>query len=198
MPAQLLTLHPSPLRWRPASENRVEHFVGRRKRPHAHHPASRLGSNPLPGNCLRRGFSLVEVIMALGIVSFALMSLVALLPMGLGMVRDSATETALTSIEQTIRGELTQAKFSEIANMAGQTYFFDEAGLRLSGTAPVSERCFQVAGSGTTNSLSANLPSAADGFERSACMVNFTISFLTAASYGPESFTVLVARQSSQ
>lgn len=56
-----------------------------------------------------RGFSLVEVVLAVGIVSFALLPLMALLPVGLRTVKNSMTQTVTAAIAQQIRGELLQA-----------------------------------------------------------------------------------------
>ncbi len=58
-------------------------------------------------NRLRCGFSLVEVVIALGVVSFALLTMMALLPLGLETNRVSAQETRaaciLTELEADLR-----------------------------------------------------------------------------------------------
>lgn len=50
------------------------------------------------GSAGRRGFTLVEVTLALGLVSFALLSLLGLFVVGLTSSRDSSLETALSRI----------------------------------------------------------------------------------------------------
>lgn len=59
------------------------------------------------------GFSLVEVALALGLVSFCLLALVGLLPMGLGTIKTSTNEAAaincLEQIAGSIRGSTVQA-----------------------------------------------------------------------------------------
>jgi uncharacterized protein (TIGR02598 family) len=46
----------------------------------------------------RGAFSLVEVVVALGVISFALLSLIALLPMGLQSAKDSLAETGAVNV----------------------------------------------------------------------------------------------------
>ena len=74
-----------------------------------------------------RGFSLVEVVMALGIVAFAMLSIVGLLPLGLDTVKESMNQTVTASIAQEIRGELRQISFLStntynIDALCAQTY----------------------------------------------------------------------------
>src|ERR1700754_1592668 len=46
----------------------------------------------------RSGFSLIEVVLALGVLSFAILSIVALLPIGLQTNRDSYEESVGTNL----------------------------------------------------------------------------------------------------
>jgi uncharacterized protein (TIGR02598 family) len=57
----------------------------------------------------RRGFSLVEVVMALGISSFCLLSTLALLPIGISSSRDSLEKTNAASIVAEISSDFRQA-----------------------------------------------------------------------------------------
>lgn len=92
-----------------------------------------------------KAFSLVEVTMAIGIVSFAVLTLVALLPSGLRSVRESANETAISAIVRSVRGELNQASFSDVTTvLPAQVWYFNEAGNRLDESAPEAERFFQI------------------------------------------------------
>ena len=52
------------------------------------------------------GFSLVEVVLALGIVSFAVLAIVGMMPMALKSAQDSMRETDATLIAQRIFSEL--------------------------------------------------------------------------------------------
>lgn len=159
--------------------------------------------SPLPPNSpfppRRRGFSLVETVLALGIVSFSLTSLLALLPAGLGSVRNAADETAISSIVRAVRAELNQADFeADIKSWTTpQVWHFSEAGNR---TAVVGERFFQVslatgaAGPGPVETMPVDL-------KESARNVTLSISypsFAPAASRTNKTLTILVARQSSR
>lgn len=55
---------------------------------------------------LAQGFSLVEVVLAIGVVSFALLSIMALLPLGLKTNRISAEESRAANILTAVEGDL--------------------------------------------------------------------------------------------
>jgi uncharacterized protein (TIGR02598 family) len=57
----------------------------------------------------RGGFSLVETVIALGVVSFCLLNVMALLPIGLASNRDSLQKTAAASIAAEVSSDLRQA-----------------------------------------------------------------------------------------
>lgn len=71
----------------------------------------------------RRGFSLIEVVLALGIMSFALLSVMALLPIGIKSNKISTEETfavnLLTTLEEDLRGThpLANSGNSQIFNL---------------------------------------------------------------------------------
>lgn len=158
-------------------------------------PVQLLISHP-PAPAQRHAFSLVELVMALGIVAFALLSLLALLPIGLGIMQETSSQSAEASIERSIRGDLNQTTFKDLDNLAQKNpFFFDAAGLPLSDDAPERERCFRVTFTGTSSALADKLPGPADDFERSARLVNFTISYLNANSRAPRTFAIWVANQ---
>lgn len=56
--------------------------------------------------CRLRAFTLVEVTLALGVVSFGLLSLLGLLPMGLLLMRDAVSQTTCSHIVQKVRSDL--------------------------------------------------------------------------------------------
>lgn len=74
------------------------------------------------------GFSLVEVVMALGIMSFALMGIVGLLPAGLSQFRQAIDITIQSQIAQELVSELQRADYSDIKS---GTFFFDSEGAPL-------------------------------------------------------------------
>jgi uncharacterized protein (TIGR02598 family) len=94
------------------------------------------------------GFSLVEVTMALGILTFALMVLLALLPVGLNTVQKSAQESAATNVLHAVAADIRNVPTGEqtsslygipVWNASGSTsgdFFLDENGNRAAaGTA---------------------------------------------------------------
>lgn len=142
-------------------------------------------------------FSLVEVTMALGIVSFAVLSLVALLPSGLQSVRDSANEAALSAIVRTVRGELNQASFADVTTaLPTQTWYFNESGNRLDDSAPAAERFFKLG-------FDSSIPSAAgaaSSFEQSLRALTLTVRFPASAPPSGQTIrtvTLLAARQTT-
>jgi uncharacterized protein (TIGR02598 family) len=78
---------------------------------------------------LRRAFSLVEVVLALGMMSFAMISVVGLIPVGLGNFRDARRLSIEAGIAQRLSGDLRLAGRS----VAAGSYYFDDQG------APVEE-----------------------------------------------------------
>jgi len=81
------------------------------------------------------GFSLVEIVLAIGITSFALIATLGLLPVGLNTLRESSTQTAAANISQYIRGELQQISFNpgtsfNVQNLNSATYYFTREGVK--------------------------------------------------------------------
>lgn len=65
------------------------------------------------------GFSLVEVVLALGIVAFALVSILGLFPVALGAAKESATETHSAMIAQLIAGQIRSQAASQATFASG-------------------------------------------------------------------------------
>lgn len=65
-----------------------------------------------------RGFSLIEVTIALGVVSFALIALFGLLPTGLTTFRSSIDRTVASQIAQNIISQARQTEFSSLGGLA--------------------------------------------------------------------------------
>jgi uncharacterized protein (TIGR02598 family) len=79
------------------------------------------------------GFSLIEVVLALGIVSFAFVGLLGLMPVGLDTLRKAIDTSAQSQIAQQISAEIQRAPFSDISDASFvQRRFpmhFDDQGL---------------------------------------------------------------------
>jgi uncharacterized protein (TIGR02598 family) len=74
----------------------------------------------------RNGFSLVEVTLSLGLVSFALVTMLGLLPTGLSTLRASMNQTVEAQILQSIAS---RAVISSFTNVTANTLYFDDEGL---------------------------------------------------------------------
>jgi len=91
--------------------------------------------SPLPTLAHQAAFSLIEVVLALGITSFAIISIIGLLSFGLQNSRESAEDTNLALITQTTTSLLRSLPFTNILNSAtfatnntNANYFFDVTG----------------------------------------------------------------------
>jgi uncharacterized protein (TIGR02598 family) len=84
--------------------------------------------SPQHRQALPPGFSLVEVTLAMGIIAVSLLSLIGLLPAGLGVLRESMEATVHAQIVQRIASGLVASDFEELeaAEMA-----FDQEGQRV-------------------------------------------------------------------
>ena len=76
-------------------------------------------------------FTLIEVLLSLGIVSFAFMALCGVLPVGLQTYREAMDATCRANIIRVISSELAQAPFAEIDARKGQERFFSDQGLEV-------------------------------------------------------------------
>ncbi|HSJ03745.1 MAG TPA: Verru_Chthon cassette protein B [Verrucomicrobium sp.] len=77
----------------------------------------------------RRGFSLVEVVLAVGIAATTVVLLISLLPSGLDQMRASSNQMATARILRWISQDLQMRDFDEWANTAsGIIYKFDAGG----------------------------------------------------------------------
>jgi len=80
----------------------------------------------------RAGFSLVEVVMAIGIAVFALVGIFALLQNGLATYRNAMNSTISASISQQVLSQYLLADFDKLSALPPQTSYYDERGLPLS------------------------------------------------------------------
>lgn len=70
------------------------------------------------------GFSLIEVVISLGVLSFAMIGLIGLIPLALGTLRQSITVNTETEIAQTLLGETQVLDFGKII-AASSSYVAD-------------------------------------------------------------------------
>jgi uncharacterized protein (TIGR02598 family) len=87
---------------------------------------TRIRSQRLP---VSDAFSLVEVVIALGVTSFALLSMVALIPMGLIQAREASDTTTESQIVQYARNEIEMTPFTNLSAWSATTSYYDNQGL---------------------------------------------------------------------
>lgn len=76
-----------------------------------------------------RGFSLVEVTLTIGILSFGLLSIMGLFPVGLRVLQQASDQVAESQIAQTLSGTALLTPFSQIEALYGQgVFYFSEEG----------------------------------------------------------------------
>ncbi|MEI9998946.1 MAG: Verru_Chthon cassette protein B [Verrucomicrobiota bacterium] len=90
-----------------------------------------------PGKFSRpTAFSLIEVVLAIGVTSFALLSMVALLPIGLKTSREAADDMTQAQIVQYARNQLELTTFSDLAVWTTNPVYFDAQGLPTTANDP--------------------------------------------------------------
>lgn len=78
------------------------------------------------------GFTLIETVLAIGVVSFAMISILGLVPVGLGTFRKAMNLTVESSIVQSVSGDVLRTDYT---NLAATNLYFDEQGVVAAGGA---------------------------------------------------------------
>jgi uncharacterized protein (TIGR02598 family) len=107
-------------------------------------------------------FSLVEVVMALGIAAFCLVALLGLMPVGLKTVRDARGDSLRAEVLKAMGNIAQQTDYSLLGNLNGQNYYFDINGLVVSSTS--ADAIYEAAlSTGTVNVPSSSTSTALSG-----------------------------------
>lgn len=100
-----------------------------------------------------RAFSLVEVVLAIGVVSFAMMAVLGTLPVGLKSSQESRGQVATANIARQIQGELQQISFRAdsadtltMQNLADTPFYFTLEGTRTEASQAYYVASFAVTG----------------------------------------------------
>ena len=146
----------------------------------------------IPGSAKeRKGFSLVEVTMALGILSFAIVGLLGLMPVGLQTMRDAIDDSTTSLIARRFIGEYRQNSLDAILAQPISQRSFDFEGQEVAKDsdpmAIYKAKATATLTSGTTSS-SGNLASSPN-----LVKVEIIISALNSSSPG-RSYVAYVAR----
>ncbi|MHA3773815.1 Verru_Chthon cassette protein B [Verrucomicrobiota bacterium sgz303538] len=82
------------------------------------------------------GFSLVEVTLAIGIIAFAFVALLGLIPTGLQVFRESIDSANEMWITQNLNSMIQVTPWSKIEDLEKYTFYFDEEGRLTDRTSP--------------------------------------------------------------
>lgn len=109
---------------------------------------------------MRKAFSLIEVVVAIGIVAFALVSIISLMSLGLQSSKDSTDDTNVALMTQTVISDLRTLGYSNVTSITGASsssppnttlaFFFDASG------APSHDGAGNVIWSGTASTTGTN------------------------------------------
>ena len=80
----------------------------------------------IPLSLRKRAFSLVEVMIALGVIGFALTTLIRLMPLGLNMFRESITSTVQTDVLRLLALQFQEPPFASLSNSTNMLDFSDQ------------------------------------------------------------------------
>lgn len=79
-------------------------------------------------------FSLIETVLALGIMGLAITALLGLLPHGIEMSRKAANVSAMSRILDTIQSRLASNSFAALKDLRSTTLHFDDQGVAVEDT----------------------------------------------------------------
>jgi uncharacterized protein (TIGR02598 family) len=113
-------------------------------------------------------FSLVEVVIALGVISFALVSMLGLLGVGINASRQSSESTAMTAMISQVLGKVRAASNAPPAT----NFFFDADGLPLTNSVGAIYECRASA----TLPPSGEISDVSDKFMKAALVFTWPVS----------------------
>jgi uncharacterized protein (TIGR02598 family) len=145
---------------------------------------------------LVRAFSLIEVVLAIGVVAFALLAITALLPNGIMTVRSAENLQATSNIANQLRGQLPLLSFfgtaNTVADLDAATYYYTIDGLPTNAPgyyqATFSTSVNEL-GTTTTNVVNAGF------YTGNAVSVLVTLTYPPGILNKTNTFSLLVARQ---
>ncbi len=98
-----------------------------------------MNSHPPSGHRHRHeGFSLIETVLALGIMALAITALLGLLPQGIEMSRKAANGAAETRILDTLTSQLTAMPYQSLIAQNMRQLHFDDQGIEVDNTQDIA------------------------------------------------------------
>jgi uncharacterized protein (TIGR02598 family) len=99
----------------------------------------------LPAKSQNQAFSLIEVVIALGIFSFALLSIMGLMAEGMNSSRNSSTNQAMANISRNLRANLQATPFTNWISGTPAYYYFTYGGYPTTATSTGDNAPFYTA-----------------------------------------------------
>jgi uncharacterized protein (TIGR02598 family) len=75
------------------------------------------------------GFSLIEIVIAIGLAAFAIVGLIGLMPQGLTTLKQSRSDSLRAEILKSVANTAKQTDFSLISSLNGTNFYFDADGV---------------------------------------------------------------------
>ena len=144
-----------------------------------------------------KGFTLVETVLALGVVSFAMVGMLGMVPIGLENSRKAMNLTVEPSIVQSVAGDLQRTEYKMLANPGakGSTLYFDDQGVPVA-TADNPNRIYTVV-IGAPKALEAKTSDSADLVAAEAGRSIPVTVTNRANPAAPNSYSVIIPREKS-
>lgn len=143
-------------------------------------------------------FSLIEVVMAMGIAAFALIAIASTLPVGLQSMRDSQNDQAIGTLQSQVRGSLQQISWSTtptIFQLTGSNSYFTVEGVPTTTTSAVLPAYYR-AQYAVSNAAVNRAPFGLSGANpTNAAIVTVTLSYPYPAYVWTNRFSMLATRQ---
>lgn len=153
---------------------------------------------PPPRTVVTRAFSLIEVVLAMAIVAFALLAIIGMLPVGLQTMRDSQNDQAIGTIANQMRGDLQQISFGTgqgtLSDLPNTNYYYTAEGLKteLPPTGqPYYKAQFTIANAG----VNGNGFALANAAPSNAANVTVTLTYPYPACTLTNSFSLFATKQ---
>ncbi len=101
---------------------------------------NRLAWARFPARAGARGFSLVEVVLAIGVIAFGIVALIGILAFSTGLSRSSDQDTIIAAMSRQVTSELRNTAFASLPP-TGTFWYFDGEGRRLAVKAKAIYQC---------------------------------------------------------
>jgi uncharacterized protein (TIGR02598 family) len=150
-------------------------------------------------------FTLIEVVMAMAVVSFALLAITGLLPIGLQSMRDSQNDQATGTIANQIRGDLQQVAFVAdpnnpnpqvlLSTLTTSNYYYTAEGLKTTSTGTAGQPYYMASFFVTNAAVNGTAYGGTTTVPNNAAVVTVSLAYPTPAYTHTSTFTLFATKQ---